>query len=338
MNKNILLASTLVLGALASNAQPLLTDSSAYDDFSTKTEYSSSEPGRGIYWWSAKSQKLTRDWENSELDVVMTQGEYQYVPFGVGFGDSNGVAAGGARVIDISKNGKWSFTIKNTGTQGVSVRVACQDVNNKLIDCATTPPGMAFDGIWAYQTQIEVLAGKTVTFQAGTPNGAGGGKYNTCDFTKGVWGDYGTPTYPHIGSAIRTDCDLTRIKGINITVLNAAKNNVNSHALALTDGQFSLSKFKVGGFADKKLGVDEMASENEVVYLYPNPAIQGQVIHAPVQENTNTLITVTNTFGQIVYSNYHSGTTNDLSLDLSHLPAGLYFVGVGNQTQKLIIE
>ncbi|MCX6181415.1 MAG: T9SS type A sorting domain-containing protein [Bacteroidetes bacterium] len=333
MNKKFLLGATLVLGAIAAQAQPELSTVAVFDDFSTKTEYTENAlTGRGIYWWASPGQTLTRNSEIKGMDVVMSQGAYQYKPFGVGFGDSNGALPGGSPfTIDISKNGTFSFDVKNTGTEGLSVRVACQDTLNRMVDCS---PGATTwdDGVWKYQIQFIVPAGETVTMKVGTPNGAGAGEINNCDFTNGFWGDYGVT--PH---RIRHDCDLTHIKGINITVLNSEKNDVDAHNVALLNGKFTISNFRVGA-TTSKLGVDEFVDGNKVINLYPNPASQGQVVHAPVQENTKTLITVTNTFGQTVYSNYHSGTSNDLSLDLSHLPAGLYFVGVGDQTQKLIIE
>lgn len=235
----VCLAGFLAMG----NAQPLLNNYSAFEDFSTETEYvKDAQSNFGLTWWTTTNANivLTRDFANKELDVTMPQGAYQYNAFGISFGDSNGAAAGGTpNTIDLSGNGIFSFDIQNTGTEGLSVRVSCTDINNLQVDCS--PGAKDFSQIWSYQTQMIVPAGEKLRFEPGTPNGAGGGTINNCDFADGVWGDYGTS--PHI---IRTDCDLKRIKQINITVLNSEKNTVDYHALPLVNGQFSISNFIVG--------------------------------------------------------------------------------------------
>jgi hypothetical protein len=220
---------------------PALTEFGMFDNFSTETDYLSDKlSGRGLYWGTIyPEQTITRDYRNKQLLVKMTQKKWEYYPFGLSFGDSNGAAEGGdPYTIDLSGNGKYSFDITNKGTEGISVRVKCIDLQNREIDCS---PGAAnFGEIWKYQTQIIVLPGETVTMKAGAPNGAGGGILNTCNFTKEVWGDY---TGGHV---IRTDCDLKHIKSINLVVLNAAKDPNDLHALPLTDGFFAISNFCVG--------------------------------------------------------------------------------------------
>jgi hypothetical protein len=332
MNKNFLLGATLVLGAIAAKAQPELSSVAVFDDFSTKTEYTENAlTGRGIYWWASPGQILTRNSDNKGMDVEMSQGAYQYKPFGVGFGDANGALAGGSPyTIDLSKNGTFSFDVKNTGTEGLSIRVACMDTLNRMVDCS--PGATTWGAVWGYQIQFIVLAGETVTMKVGTPNGAGAGVINNCDFANGFWGDYGVT--PH---RIRNDCDLSIIRGINITVLNSEKNTKDAHALPLYNGQFTVSNFRVGA-TTSKLGVGEFGKGNKVINLYPNPASQGSIIHSSVEENSMSLVRVVNAYGQVVYSKQHVSTSNDLPLDLSNLASGLYFVAVGNQTQKLIIE
>ena len=322
--KKTLLSATLTLATFAMQAQPMLNDVAVYDDFSTQTEYSPDAQGtRGIYWWvTPGKQVITRDFENKQLDVSMSQVAYQYIPFGVGFGTT----AGKPNTIDLSGDGTWSFDIENTGKEGLSMRVACQDDSNKLVDCAPTPAGMAFDPIWKYQTQILIPVGQKVTFKAGTPNGAGGGINNNCDFANGVWGDYGTPTYPHIGSKIRRDCNLAKIKGINITVLSSEKNNVNQHALSLINGLFSISNFRVG--AAGSAGTEEYSKKKQLM-LYPNPANSSLTIQGEGQVQITTIL------GQVIYRN---AINNSITIDLSTFDAGIYFVDNGHQIQKLAIE
>jgi len=88
--KKTLISETLTLATFAMQAQPMLSDVAVYDDFSTQTEYSVDEQGT-IYWWvTAGKQVVTRDSENKQLDVSMSQVAYQYIPFGVGFGTTAG--------------------------------------------------------------------------------------------------------------------------------------------------------------------------------------------------------------------------------------------------------
>jgi hypothetical protein len=241
MRKLIFTATLSGLALLFAQAQPILTETGLFDDFSTELSYiSDATTGRGIYWrTSIPEQTITRDYKNKQLLVKMTQKKWEYKPFTVSFGDSNGEAEGGIPyTIDLSGNGKYSFDITNYGTEGISVRVKCIDLENREIDCSAGAKD--FGEIWKYQTQIIVLPGETVTMKAGTPNGAGGGVFNTCDFTAEVWGDYLG------GHVIRTNCDIRHIKSINLAVLNAAKDPNDSHALPLNDGQFSISNFRVG--------------------------------------------------------------------------------------------
>ncbi|MEI8115750.1 MAG: hypothetical protein WCI54_19110, partial [Bacteroidia bacterium] len=187
MKKLFLSAAALSFTIVFTQAQPKLTGLGFYDDFSTKTNYvADAATGRGLYWTTAfPEQTLTRDAANKRLTVKMTQKKWEYHPFSVTFGDSNGAAEGGdPYTIDLSGNGAYSFDITNTGTEDISVRVKAIDLENHEIDCA--PGAKDFGEIWKYQTQIEVPSGQTVTMKAGAPNGAGGGILNTCDFTKEV--------------------------------------------------------------------------------------------------------------------------------------------------------
>jgi hypothetical protein len=329
----------MCLLAMAQNAmsQPTLTDTELWEDFSTQTDYvADATSGRGLYWWGEQNiHTLTRDYTNKELDVTMTQQAYQYKPFGVSFGDDNGAAPGGVpNTIDLSGNGKFSFVIKNTGTEAISVRIACQDVNDRLVDCS--PGALVFGDIWKYQTQIEVPVGRTVLFKVGTPNGAGGGIINNCDFANGVWGDYGVN--PHVikrpGDA--DFCDLTKIESIIITVLNAAKNTTDGHNLALTAGEFSISDFRIGSSAVTPIFSPIVS--NTQFNMFPNPTSNLLTIDC----STFTLgdfenIRIMNAVGQVVFTAPISN--NPLStLDISSLNEGVYSVLIGNHSQKLIIK
>jgi len=314
-------------------AQPLLSNIDVFDDFSTATDLvSDPSTGRGIYWWDDNSLiAINRNSLTGKLDVVMTQPAYSYTPFGVGFGDDNGAIVGGnPYTIDLSNNGTWSFEIENTGTEGLSVRVAAIDINNRMIDCIESPtiiPNANFGGeAWKYQTQIEVSVGQKITFEAGTPNDAGAGIINNCDFANGMWGDYGTHTF-------RYDYDLTKIKGINITVLNAEKNTTDYHNLALTDGRFSISNFRVGGTSVTTIVNPEEVKADFIVY--PNPSSQAFTVKSEKVINNIELLDV---FGSQVKSVTEKLYTNEYTFEINNLLKGIYYIKVNNKIQKVIIN
>ena len=242
MKKQILTSMAVAMITMLSFAQPNLDENGFTDDFSTVTEYS--DTGNvGIFWWGETIHNMTRDSDNSRLEIEMYQNQGMYTPFGVGFGDSNGELVGGdPYTIDISQNGQFSFDVENYGTQDLAIRVACIDENDNIIDYynGTT----VFGDVWRYQIQIIVPAGESMTFEAGTDNGAGGNHINTADFVGGIWARY--DINPHV---LSTDCDLTKIRGINITVLNGEKDPNDGHHIALTDGKFRISNFRLGSFA-----------------------------------------------------------------------------------------
>ena len=242
MKKNVLSVALVTLTSLFSyvNAQPRLTSFGLFEDFSTKQELESdSVLHRGLFWWKETNvDSIKRDAVNKRMIISVSQLKWGYIPFGISFGDSNGSALGGdPYTVDLSGNGKFSFDIENTGKDSLSVRVSCQDIQNRLVDCS--PGAAVFGDIWKYQTQMLILPGQKVTFKAGTENLAGAGMKNTCDFANDIWGDYGTHT-------IRYDCDIKHIKGINITVLNGAKDPVDLHSKPLNHGTLAISNFIVG--------------------------------------------------------------------------------------------
>jgi hypothetical protein len=345
MKKIAISLSILFIGLGSIYAQPNLTATSVFDDFSTANEYNDPTTGRGIYWWGQTGvNTVTRDATKGELTVHATQAVYQYVPFGVSFGDDNGALPGGVPyTIDLSSDGTWSFDITNYGTESLFLRVACVDNEDTIVDCnpIPTPAGVAFDQlrVWAYQVQILIPAGSTVTFEAGTPNGAGGGELNNCDFANGVWGDWGVwnaTTQTHIGAGVRRRCDLTKIKGISFTPINSAKNTVDQHALALVNGYFGISNFKVGS-STAPLGIDESLVQYNFLF-YPNPA-KSSLTLVNNSVDTPKSVEIFNTIGSLVYSNNKPFTNNnELLIDTNGLNPGMYIVKIGMTSKKLIIE
>ena len=334
MKKNTLILLICTSISFMGFSQPAFSDRSVFDDFSTEDEFSDPVTGKGIYWWGGTgSSTVSRNSANNELLVEATQGVYEYTPFGVSFGDDNGDLPGGVPyTIDISENGKWSFDITNYGTEDLHIRVACQDIEDTIVDTNPVPNSggtIAFDNlrVWAYQVQLLVPAGETVSFKANSPNDAGGGKLNNCDFTQMVWGDYGiwdAKTKTHIGAGVRKRCDLTKIKSIMITPLNAAKNSVDYHNLALRNGKFGISNFKVG---DLSLGFEDELENNKIL-VYPNPSKGELTIRNSSSEEISS-VKIINGLGQIVYLSTSLSPNNELFIDTHSFKSGVYFAKIG---------
>jgi hypothetical protein len=328
MKRLVITAAALTIPLMSVFAAPEIKTDGFYDDFSTQTEYSSTtETGRGIYWWKSTNgkQTLTRDYTKNRLIAKISQpkGNDGFEPFGVVFGDDNGAASGGTPfTIDISKNGIWSFDMKNIGTVGLAVRVLCTDVNNKMIDC--DKGATVFADIWKYQIQAMILPGDSITFKAGTPNDAGGAKNNLCDFTKGVWGDYGVN--PH---QIRTDCDLKKIKGINITVLNAEKAPApDYHPLALVDGLLAISNFKVGNVITS--GIEKNLISKNTISSKNSIHIVNGILNL---QNVANNVKVFNARGAVVKS--FKATDN---INVSDFTKGLYLLKADNFSSKFLVK
>jgi CTP-dependent riboflavin kinase len=75
---------------------------------------------------------------------------------------------------------------------------------------------------------------------------------------------------------------------------------------------------------------------DERVELYPNPFTGTLNIKIENQENKELNIKVLNGSGTIVYQAKQRVNNHLISLDLSHLESGYYFVVIGKQTYKVI--
>ena len=73
--------------------------------------------------------------------------------------------------------------------------------------------------------------------------------------------------------------------------------------------------------------------EEEIVKIYPNPAYSKVLIHTASNESLEK-VTITDMTGKIVKQLETQNSTSEI--DVTTLPKGIYFVKVGNTTQKLI--
>ncbi|MBK7964277.1 MAG: T9SS type A sorting domain-containing protein [Bacteroidetes bacterium] len=89
-----------------------------------------------------------------------------------------------------------------------------------------------------------------------------------------------------------------------------------------------------------------LVGEDELTFnlnfnLYPNPTNNVLNIDFKGTQNQVNIITLMNAYGQIVYSSSINSSAKE-SIDISHLPSGMYLVHVeskdGRATRKFIVE
>ena len=130
-----------------------------------------------------------------------------------------------------------------------------------------------------------------------------------------------------IASVNDTTTSINQIKWINAFPLLGMTPDcrLDSTSLVATGADFTNSKF-VGGF----VGVNEITKTTNVS-IYPNPATNN------VNITTDRLVQVTliDGMGRVISTQTSSGT---LSLDVSVLNNGIYFLQVDNTTKKIIVR
>lgn len=84
-------------------------------------------------------------------------------------------------------------------------------------------------------------------------------------------------------------------------------------------------------------GLSDNLGLSKNVTVFPNPTSGLVNIAAILTEKTNLTVTVTNALGQTLINNKYNEISNELlSLDLSNLNNGVYFVTVSNGTDKMV--
>ncbi len=242
--KKIFTSVALVAMYFFSHAQPIVTDKGMQDDFSTDTEYTDPVSGKSLFWWpkagdgtpSSFVYALTRNSITKSLDIVVNQALGKYEPFGVGFGDGYS--------IDITSNSKYILTVKSdaSNTQTVKFRLCVQDENGNLIDSDISAAGgtqPVFADAWKYSIDMLVAPGATKTLQINVTNASGNNTKLNGQFGGGLWANYVG------GGAWSNACNLAKVKGFNLTVVNS-KADASYNPLALVNHKMSVTLLKVG--------------------------------------------------------------------------------------------
>ncbi|MFH0893794.1 MAG: T9SS type A sorting domain-containing protein [Bacteroidota bacterium] len=84
------------------------------------------------------------------------------------------------------------------------------------------------------------------------------------------------------------------------------------------------------------VGVKELTKEAKEMKLYPNPSSENIIVELKTEQNEDYDLTVNNVLGEIVLKRKVQKTERTISLDVSDLPAGLYFVKFQNFSGKFV--
>lgn len=302
-----------------------------YDDVSTDAELGNDAlgTGGGLYWWDEptlggddnvnfQATRSTRSSATGAEVYTVTQNYAEFVPFGIGFGDSNGDGSGTAYTIDLSGDATFSFTCKNNDPDStIKIRIAIQDTDGDVIDTYSSADGVAWGDIWQHSIEWVVAPGATVTCSG--------------DFTGGYYANYGPNTADQ-------NVDFTAIKGVNFTVINNGQNVAdNYNHWGFADVEIEIDNVKVGNCTATGLSLSESAVATTVA---PNPTSGAAVVSYPAQSGDVT-VSVSDLVGNEVAT--ASGSATSTNIDASGLASGLYIVtvlvdGSPVSAQRLVVE
>ena len=76
------------------------------------------------------------------------------------------------------------------------------------------------------------------------------------------------------------------------------------------------------------------------VTVYPNPS--NGTFHLSLKEKASVQVRIMNNLGQVVYNEQTTPNTTDQTVNLTNVPAGIYYVQVtghtGTETTRIVIE
>ena len=201
------------------------------DDFSLSSDPYSSEGG--VYAWGEEELEgddnpnfralLARDAQKQVLEIDVTQGEGEFVPFGFSFGEDQ------IKTIDLSNDASFELIFQNPSSVDVNVALALQDINGNLINTYAEAQGEDFEDAWKYGISASVNKGAIYSFKG--------------DFSGGYHANYKSKTY-------ESTFDFTQVATLLITVTNQKNDGAPTFApLALDQVTLLLDDLRLGNCA-----------------------------------------------------------------------------------------
>lgn len=319
-----------------------------FDDFTLETDpynqvggmFSWGEPTLGGDNNPNFRATLNRDDVAKQLDVTITQGQGEYVPFGFSFGDVLNPPT-----IDISNDGTFEFEINNSSTDDLTVSIAIKDINGNLINTYGSASGEPFADAWIHAISLSIDGGTSKIFAG--------------DFSNGFHADYGAGQYV-------STFDYSKVANIQITVVNKTSTGPPSYQpLAISNATINLLSARVGDCsgasninnlpidchgdvngtaAEDVCGVCAGGNTGVVPTTNPNDCV---ITGVNELDNTSFQVFPSPTSGQVHLSEEKSwvlynlfgeliseGTSNEI--DLSDDASGMYLIHVDGEVFRII--
>lgn len=129
-----------------------------------------------------------------------------------------------------------------------------------------------------------------------------------------------------------------QFSGVNtdtLTIRNIKKNQDNyGYRCLVINGACIDSSIGATLTVINPAGIDNLSDNNSII-IYPNPA--SGVINIANKKSQILSLNIYNTLGELVCGTIYNNHAQ-LSIDLSGLPKGLYFIKVGDDTQRFVLE
>lgn len=311
MKKTLLILSafaTLFTQAQSDCAEGFYANS-FYEDYTSEEELGDSLGG--LFHWGEDDLAgddqpefqalLTRDPSNSELDVTLSQGEGEYSPMGISFGETD---EGKLATIDITDDATFSITITNRSSYNLYFQIALEDTLGNIVAIKST--ATEFSTYYLHTIQVGINAGQTKTYDV---DFEGGYSANTTNNT------------------LEQNFDFTIVTGVSITVVNmASTGDPDWFPLQISDAEFSIDEIGLGDCPGSNAS-NEIKSVNNQFSVFPNPSTGVVTIQNPALDGQDSYnVEFYNIVGELVQTNILN--SNRATYDVSGLGQGVYFIRV----------
>lgn len=289
-----LLITLLAFTAVNSYAQKL--GNFVQDDFATSTEYGDSTGG--VFWFGTEPDvkkgpsPITSMVRGSGKLVVSGTDIADFRPFGFGFGDSNGAAAGGTPFSkNFGSNMNIKFTVKNNvSTDSIWFTFKFEDADGG--EAEFRPDTGAVD--WSNQKKkigALVLPSETKTISLDVSS------YGNIGGLKAVNYSCGSPNACPLTTYTLNPAKITKVLFfVNGAALLKYADRGEYKDFSPYTGSFEISNFQMGAVPT---GINEAAATANTS-IYPNPTSDFVNIALDLKESADVKVTVTDIFGSVV--------------------------------------
>lgn len=251
----------------------------------------------------------------------------------------------------------WCAMYDSMGAQGILSAAATSNSSNVNVDVQSDMPTACGSDFLVTVTNTDKNDNRTGAFGATTIDlGAPGSSILSTIPGNG----YGTKTgtsmaSPHVAGAIALICSLPcdslsndlkndaagtmlRIKKF---ILDGVDPVISLDGNTVSGGRLNVNQalLNAAAYYNCNVGIDEAGEINDAVFVYPNPA--NEELNLAIKNlklNTTVNLSIKNILGQTMFSKDLSPSTHNLSINVSALPNGTYFLVIDNQTRREVIR